>query len=100
MTALDRDIDVARQHVEIAVRQLRRLLLVAVSRRDGTLCHYCQVPTILTRDGHPRRRTLDHVIPQALGGTDEMENLVLCCSSCNSRKGVRRVQQFAKVETR
>lgn len=99
MTALDQDIELARRHVEIAVRQLRKLLLVAVSRRDGTLCRYCQVPTIMTRDGHPRRRTLDHVIPQNLGGTDEMENLVVCCQSCNSRKGARRMQQFAKEVT-
>lgn len=32
--------------------------------------------------------TVDHVIPQAHGGTDELENLVLACGPCNVRKGV------------
>lgn len=29
---------------------------------------------------------VDHVVPKALGGTDEPHNLVPCCQSCNSRK--------------
>src|SRR3990167_10237380 len=30
--------------------------------------------------------TVDHVIPKSCGGSDDPENLVLSCNSCNSRK--------------
>lgn len=29
---------------------------------------------------------IDHFIAIAVGGTDELDNLVLCCKSCNSSK--------------
>ena len=32
---------------------------------------------------------VDHVIPQARGGTDHLDNLQLLCSSCNRIKGDR-----------
>jgi 5-methylcytosine-specific restriction endonuclease McrA len=89
MTALDIEIEAARRQVAVATRHLRSLLLTALARRDGTLCHYCDVPTILTHEGHPRRRTLDHVIPQSFGGKDTLDNLVLSCQSCNSSKGAQ-----------
>jgi 5-methylcytosine-specific restriction endonuclease McrA len=31
--------------------------------------------------------TVDHVVPVSRGGTASMENLVVACRSCNSRKG-------------
>ena len=33
--------------------------------------------------------TVDHIVPQAKGGTDHRENLHLLCRACNSRKGTR-----------
>ena len=29
---------------------------------------------------------MDHIIPQASAGGDELENLALCCNSCNTWK--------------
>ena len=34
-----------------------------------------------------RNLTIDHVIPQAKGGTDHPDNLQLLCGACNSMKG-------------
>lgn len=51
----------------------------AVLDRDGRVCHYCGRPAT----------TADHVIPKARGGTDDPDNLVAACVSCNSAKGVR-----------
>lgn len=82
-------ISAARRKVEAAQRELRRHLMTAVELRDGTDCHYCGCPTITLDQNHPRRRTLDHVIPQALGGKDEVSNLRIACSVCNSRKGAQ-----------
>lgn len=33
--------------------------------------------------------TLDHVIPEFLGGPSTADNLVLACGTCNRRKGAR-----------
>jgi hypothetical protein len=30
---------------------------------------------------------IDHFQPKSAGGSDELENLVYCCTSCNRRKG-------------
>ncbi|WP_293350789.1 MULTISPECIES: HNH endonuclease signature motif containing protein [unclassified Microcoleus] len=32
---------------------------------------------------------IDHIIPKAVGGTDDEENLWLACSLCNNYKGIQ-----------
>ena len=54
----------------------RRLLVL---QRDGYTCYYC----------NQEANSVDHVIPRAVGGTDDFDNLVACCSKCNSSKGDR-----------
>ena len=38
--------------------------------------------------------TVDHVVPQAKGGSDHLDNLQLLCNACNSMKGVKSQEQF------
>ena len=79
-------------------------LIPRIAARDGRLCHYCQVPIADVEDyvleivGEHRfwtlpdgfrSGTIDHKIPKSKGGTNKPENLVLACSSCNSKKGWR-----------
>ena len=52
----------------------------AVYKRDGGQCVYC---------GSTENLSLDHVIPFSRGGSDNPENLVTCCKSCNSSKGAK-----------
>ena len=51
-----------------------------VLRRDGNACRYCgaMAPDVKIQ--------VDHVIPVALGGTDEASNLVAACRDCNTGK--------------
>jgi hypothetical protein len=51
-----------------------------VLRRDGHTCRYCgaAVPDVPI--------TVDHVVPRALGGSDDPSNLVAACRECNSGK--------------
>lgn len=49
-----------------------------VLRRDGFTCRYCH--------SAEAELTVDHVIPRALGGTDEPSNLVAACRDCNAGK--------------
>lgn len=51
-----------------------------VLRRDNHACRYCgaAAPDV--------KLTVDHVMPTALGGSDDPTNLVTACSGCNSGK--------------
>lgn len=49
-----------------------------VLKRDDYTCRYCR-----SAEGE---LTIDHVVPIALGGTDESDNLVAACRDCNSGK--------------
>lgn len=54
--------------------------------RDHWTCAYCGNKVSKA----PRRQgllaTVDHVVPQALGGTTDWWNLVAACADCNGRK--------------
>lgn len=51
-----------------------------VLRRDNHACRYCG------RTAPEVKLTIDHVVPVALGGSDEPSNLVTACQECNSGK--------------
>ena len=48
-----------------------------VLKRDNYTCMYC---------GQDATQ-VDHIIPRKRGGGHDLDNLVACCSPCNSRKG-------------
>lgn len=49
-------------------------------------CYYCK--------GKDCKLTKDHMIPLKLGGTDDIENLVPACQSCNSKKNARTAEEY------
>jgi len=55
-----------------------------IYKRDGHKCQYC---------GATRRLTIDHVVPRSRGGGDTWENMVVACSSCNTKKGDTLLEQ-------
>lgn len=58
--------------------QWRRIRQTVINR-DGC-CQMC---------GSEERLSVDHIVPRTLGGDDNLSNLQVLCSSCNSRKGGR-----------
>jgi 5-methylcytosine-specific restriction endonuclease McrA len=81
---------------------LNKLVGAELAARDfGWMCTYCYKildPVIRYKDdGYGRLRPIqhdqmpcvDHVMPVTAGGPDHIDNYVLCCKSCNSRKGNR-----------
>lgn len=65
--------------MSIARKKRKTNTLIA---RDGNHCWYC-----LREFNADLPSTLDHVIPLSQGGTNENENLVLACFTCNQIKG-------------
>lgn len=54
--------------------------------RDNFTCQYCG-----TRAEKPHA---DHVTPRSRGGSDEIENLVTACPSCNLRKSDKTPEEW------
>ncbi len=67
------------------MRLNRRSILL----RDDFTCQYCgyQGPGL----------TIDHVIPRDRGGKTDWDNLVACCTRCNSKKGNRTPEEAGMV---
>jgi hypothetical protein len=57
---------------------ISRRLRFEILRRDGHRCFYCH--------DSESKLTVDHVVPVALGGTDDPTNLVAACGACNGGK--------------
>jgi 5-methylcytosine-specific restriction endonuclease McrA len=55
----------------------------AVLERDGHVCGICNA-SVGSEDV-----SIDHIIPAASGGTDELDNLQVAHLVCNSRKGAQ-----------
>jgi 5-methylcytosine-specific restriction endonuclease McrA len=64
-------------------RQTVKLNRRNIYARDKNRCQYCgkKYPTT--------ELSLDHVVPRTMGGQSTWENLVCCCTRCNSKKGGR-----------
>ena len=70
---------VVKAMIRKADRLIDKNLQWQVFKRDGYRCQYCG------KTGVPM--TVDHYMPQELGGETKAENLKTCCRSCNKRKG-------------
>lgn len=57
----------------------------AIFAQSGFRCHYC---------GADGDLTIDHKVPMSRGGSDDGDNLVACCRSCNSSKGTKAYDEF------
>lgn len=71
----------------------RRMVLIRnvelrdqIRERDRDLCRYCGVKVNWRDRKGPKGATYDHVDPR---GGDVLENLVISCRGCNSKKGER-----------
>ena len=71
---------------------LSKRIRFEVFKRDKFTCQYCgkKAPDVVLH--------VDHVVPKAEGGGDEMLNLVTACASCNLGKGPRMLSDDSVVE--
>lgn len=55
-------------------------------------CHYCEAPLMLDGLWH-----VEHMLPRALGGADQIGNLVASCAPCNLAKRDRTAIEFVAM---
>jgi hypothetical protein len=96
-----------RRAERVALRMPTLETRIRLHQRDGFQCRWCGIPVIRTevreffRRHYPQVRIwgkgnanqhaafqalwvqYDHIVPHALGGTNEYENLVITCAACN-----------------
>jgi hypothetical protein len=77
---------VAVWRLPLSHRIRRDAIVIALADRDGDRCWYCGC-RFEGPDGGSRTLTLDHVNPVTGGGGSTLDNLRLCCRTCNQRKG-------------
>jgi 5-methylcytosine-specific restriction endonuclease McrA len=65
--------------------RISRRLREQVAEAAGYRCGYCRTPQHIV--GYPL--TIDHIVPEARGGTALEENLWLACVACNQYKGTQ-----------
>ena len=67
----------------MARKALSKKARFEVFKRDGFICQYCgsHPPTVVLH--------VDHIVPVAGGGTNDQDNLITSCLSCNLGKGAR-----------
>jgi hypothetical protein len=59
-----------------------KALYALVQQRSQNRCEYCHYPELLSS----APLSIDHIQPQSLGGTDDLDNLALACRRCNERR--------------
>lgn len=65
---------------------------LTLAKRDGRCCFYCK------KRIKYKVATFDHRHPKSLGGKDNLENLVIACTTCNEAKGNRTEAEFTHVK--
>ena len=63
----------------------------SIYSRDEYKCQFC------LQDTDPDQLTIDHLVPLALGGLDEVTNYVTCCRTCNGVKSDQTLEDFART---
>ena len=56
-------------------------------RKSSGICAHCGRKVDAESD-----RTIDHVIPRSLGGTDDQRNLMPLCKTCNKGRGTNKIE--------
>ena len=64
-------------------KTIKRALRLAVYERDDFTCQYCGL------HGDEGELQIDHIIPVSRGGTNDINNLVTSCATCNKKKGAK-----------
>jgi 5-methylcytosine-specific restriction endonuclease McrA len=71
-------------------------LRTVVSEAQNHKCCWCGRDTI-TKPNKSNSATLEHIIPRANGGTDDLDNLAMSCNKCNGKRGILPPEEFMAI---
>lgn len=73
-------------------KNLPKKIRFEVFKRDSFTCQYCgrMAPDVVLE--------VDHIVPVAEGGTNDIMNLITSCHDCNSGKGKRKLSENEEVK--
>ena len=72
----------------------KQSLIARLHKKQDGRCCYCQTLLILEAEEGLRQPTLDHLKPRSKGGSNNIKNLAMACSTCNGLKGDMSVNDF------
>lgn len=72
--------------------------LIKNSIDGGSKCYYCN-KIMKMHDIPPYKDTysIDHKVPTTLGGTNDPQNMVVCCTECNIIKSTMTANTFVRL---
>lgn len=72
-------------------KSISKKLRFEVFKRDSFRCQYCgaEAPNVLLH--------VDHILPVAEGGSNDITNLVTSCEPCNAGKGARKLDDNSAI---
>ena len=66
--------------------------------RDGDNCIHCGEPCIFDAPLYsPERASVEHIVPKARGGVNQLFNLALAHAACNAKRGTKTITQEVKI---
>ena len=65
-----------------------------VYERDEYVCQYCGIWCYESYVQNPRAVVIDHAIPVAIGGNNDIDNLITSCRKCNGIKSDKIFETF------
>ena len=77
---------------ETGMNWIRQTTRLAIYLRDDTTCMWCG--SSVAADG--AKLSLDHVRTRSDGGSNDPANLVTSCTNCNSSRGPKPMNEFAR----
>ena len=78
-----------RQHIPQSKRD------IVFNKTDGH-CAYCGCLLTLGNNKCPDQFQVDHIVPWALGGRNDVDNLTPSCRACNGSKGMQMMEDWQR----